>query len=40
MHTKRRYEYKNAGFPNMRDRKAKETKNKTYKVYPWKVYGV
>ena len=46
MYTKRKYEYKNSGFPNMRDRereKAKEIekhRNGKYKVYPWKLYGV
>ena len=42
MHTKRKYNYRNTGFSNMRDRKEskKENEKKVYKVCPWKAYAM
>ena len=46
MYTKRKYNYRNSGFSDMRDRvreKAKEIESRNrngYKIYPWKLYGV
>ena len=42
MHTKRKYNYRNTGFSNMRDRKEskKDNEKKVYKVCPWKAYAM
>ena len=40
MHTKRKYEYRNTGFPNMRDREKAKEIEKQKKKYPWRTYGV
>ena len=42
MYTKRKYNYRNSGYSDMRDRKEnkKESEKKVYKVCPWKTYAM